>query len=372
MGDTSLSTWPFHSSFASEMPSNNPIAKTASQDRQLIMRVLSHKHMIETIERFEWTGLPPEIPSDLMERILYFRFKGALFMFNERFVFLPFTLKGEKLDTIDSYGRYASITPVLFTGQWKIGGDGKITDDVGFVANKSYKVVYDMPEDEQGLEEENQDIEGENTSDESQVIIDDTKAVILTDSTLEVSQDFTPMNYLIRPFVEQLTDILVLVNIDLISSAKVFYVVAKDADQKEAIEKEFANLDNKILNGKRIVVVTSPTKLEELTGNSVKDSARYFQSYQSIDNLRKDIIGGDNGGTFMKQEHTTEMETETNSNSSDGGSAVMNNALRMRKDFCAIANKVFGLQIDVDVKGGSENPIVEEKGSQTKDREGEE
>ena len=67
----------------------------------------------------------------------------------------------------------------------------------------------------------------------------DENAVILTDSTLEVSQDFTPMEYLIRPVIEQLVDILVLVNIDLISSAKMFYVVAKDAEQKDAIEKEF-------------------------------------------------------------------------------------------------------------------------------------
>ena len=381
MGDTSLSSWPFHSSFNSEIDGVNPIAKTSSQDRQLIMRVLSHKHMIETVERFEWTGLPPEIPSDLIERVLYFRFKGAMFKFNERYVFLPFTLKG----TIDSYGRYNGITPVLFTGQWKIAGDGSgFAEDVAFVSGMDYIPVYDMPEDQ----EQDQDIEGENTSDESQVIKDDsnsnndsvisgmenpeTKAVILTDSTLEVSQDFTPMQYLIRPFIEQLTDILVLVNIDLITSAKVFYVVAKDADQKDAIENEFANLDQRILNGKRIVVVTSPTELKELNGGNAKDTARYFQSYQSIDNLRKDIIGGDNGGTFMKQEHTTDKETETNSNQSNGGSAVLNNALRMRKDFCAIVNKVFGLNIEVEPMGGSQENIVEEKGSQTKDREGEE
>ena len=367
MSDTSLSTWPFHSSFANEMGNVNPVAKTDSQDRRLIMRVLTHKHMIETIERFDWKGLPPEIPSDLIERILYYRFKGALFLFNERFVFLPFTLKG----TIDSYGRYNGITPVLFTGQWKISGDGEIQEDVAFVTGRDYTPVYDLPFDTEEIESEEEETEEHET--EIQTInVDDTKAVILTDSSLEVSQDFTPMEYLIRPFIEQLTDILVLVNIDLITSAKVFYVVAKDADQKGAIEKEFADLDQRILNGKRIVVVTSPTKLEELNGGNAKDTARYFQSYQSIDNLRKDIIGGDNGGTFMKQEHTTEMETETNSNTSDGGSPVLNNALRMRKDFCAIVNKVFGLSIEVDIKGGSDQNIVEEKGSQTKDREGEE
>jgi len=365
MSGFNLSTW----QNPNDMPNNNPIAKSDSKDRLLINRALNHKHMIETIERFEWKGLPPEIPSDLIERVLYYRFKGALFNFNDRYVFLPFTLKGKDSDTIDSYGRYSNIVPVLFTGQWKVGGDGEITEDVAYVSDLCYSVVYDMPEEsteEEGTEEEDQEIEGEKKSDESQGMPEaDTKAVILTDSTLEISQDYTPMNYLIRPFTEQLTDILVLVNMDLISSAKVFYVVAKDESQKEAIEQEFHNLDDRILNGKRIVVVTSATELKELTGTSVKDTARYFQSYQSIDNLRKDLIGQDNGGTFMKQEHTTEMETESNSNS---GSAVLNNALRMRQDFCAIVKKVFGLDISVEVKGGSEQDSIIEEGAQSEDR----
>jgi hypothetical protein len=152
---------------------------------------------------------------------------------------------------------------------------------------------------------------------------------------------------------------------DLISSAKAFYIVAKDADQKEAIEEEFKGLDRKLLNGNRIIVVTSPTKLEEIQGSSAKDSARYFQSYQSIDNLRKDIIGADNGGTFMKQEHQTDMETETNGNS---GSFVLNNALRMRKEFCAKVKQVFGLDIQVEIKGGAEKDSVAEEGAQTEDR----
>jgi len=346
---TDLSTIPYLPSFANGMGNTNPVAKTDSKDRQLLMRMMAHKHMIETIERFEWKNLPPELPSDLIERILYFRYKGAFFKHNERHYFLPFALKGE----IDSYGRYIGITPVLFTGQWKVS-DGEITKDISFISGKTFKVCYDL--------------EGaENELDEVDLLEFDDKAVILTDSSLEISQDYTPMNYLIRPIVEQLVDILVLVNIDLISSAKMFYVVAKDPEQKEAIEKEFRDLDNRILNGKRVVVLTSPTDLKELMGTSVKDTARYFQSYQSIENLRKDIIGIDNGGTFMKQEHTTEMETQANTS---GGSFVLNNALRMRKEFCEIVNKAFGLNIDVDIKGGEKDASIVPEGAQTKDREG--
>lgn len=349
--NTDFSTMPYLPShmngFKVDMKGINPIGSSMSKDKATLWTVLAHKHMVETVERFKWDGLPPELSSDLIERILYYRFKGALFNYNDRYYFLPFTLYGD----IDVYGRYMSITPVLFTGQWKVQ-DGAFTKDIQFMSDVHFQAIYDKFNVNEPLKE------GLNS-----------KAVILTDSTLQISQDYTPMEYLVRPLIEQMTDILVLVNMDLINSAKVFYVVAKDADQKISIEEEFANLDAKILSGKRVVVVTSPTELTELTGNSLKDSAKYFQSYQSIDNLRKDIIGVANGGTFMKQEHTTEMETSANINSS---SAVLSNALRMRQEFCDIVNETFGLNIKVSCEEFNEEPIVEAQGSQTLQQEGDE
>jgi len=373
MSDSNLGTWPMdNDSILNAIDGINPVAQEDSQDKMLLARGLKHKHMIETLERFEWTGLPPELNADLIERVLYFRFKGSLFYTTatKKFLFLPFALKGKNSDTIDSYGRYSNITPVLFTGQWKQGGDGKTTKDISFITNKDFTVVYDMPGNKA---EEDTEMESDNEATEPVVATVSPEAakqcVILTDSSLGISQDYTPMEYIIRPYIEQLTDILVLVNMDLISSAKVFYVVAKDSDQKGAIEAEFRNLDTKILNGKRVVVVTSATDLKELIGKSSKDTARYFQSYQSIDNLRKDLIGADNGGTFMKQEHQTEMESETNGNSSPGGSFVLNNALRMRQDFAKIANEVFGLDIQVEIKGGAEEESIAPQGAATKEIE---
>lgn len=362
-----LSTWPWESNYA-KVDEMNPVDKAMSKDKAVIRTFLNHKHMIETIERYEWKNLPEELPSDLIERILFFRFKGALFKVLDRFIFLPFTLRGQDAKTIDSYGRYLSITPVLFTGQWKMSGDGEKQDDIDFVSNKSWDVVYDLPKDSELMEAEY--VDEENDESDIQTINlgmkdMDSKAVVLQDSTLEISQDYTPMSVLSQPLNEQLSDILVLVNMDLINSAKVFYIIAKDEAMKEAIENEFAHLDERILNGKRHFVATSMLDFKELSGNSAKDTARYFQSYQSIDNLRKDIIGVDNGGTFMKQEHTTNMETQTNSNS---GSAILNNGLRVRKEFCRIANKVFGLDLDVEPRQSESEAIVEEPGAQTEDR----
>ena len=326
----------------SPFPNMNPVAVKASRDLTKIKKALKHKHMLEFIERFKWEGLPPELTQDLIERILFFRFKGAMFKYNDKHYFLPFALKGD----IDSYGRYESIMPVLFTGQFK---DGK-TKDVGFLpeaaTNVAFKVKYALGQEQ-----------------------DPYNAIILTDSSLEVSQDFMAPNDLIDPFIEQLTDILVLVNIDLVTSAKVFYIVARDANQKEAIENEFQNLDAQILSGKRAIVVTSELQLQELTGGAqAKDQARYFQTYQSFDNLRKDIIGLSNGGQFMKQEHTTQMETEVNTSS---GSATLENGLRLRQEFCDLVNEYFGLSISVSANQSESDEEIAPEGAQTKDRRGE-
>ena len=66
-----LSTWPWENSYDS-VDEMNPVGKRMSRDKSVIRTFLNHKHMVETIERFEWKNLPEEIPSDLIERILFF------------------------------------------------------------------------------------------------------------------------------------------------------------------------------------------------------------------------------------------------------------------------------------------------------------
>ena len=282
-----LSTWSnTEKEYVAEM---NPAGKRMSNDKALIRTALNHKHMVETIERFEWLNLPDELPSDLIERVLFFRFKGCMFYEPtiERYFFLPFALKGEDRMTIDSYGRYLSVTPILFTGQWQSAGDGEKSKDMDFITDKAFDVVYDLPQDSEVIEADYVDEENDETDIQtvsSGIEGKETKAVILNDSSLQISQDFTPQNQLSQPFNEQLTDIIVLVNLDLINSAKVFYIIAKDEAMKEAIESEFSDLDESILNGQRHFVATSMLEFKELSGQSAKDSARYFQSYQSIDN----------------------------------------------------------------------------------------
>lgn len=309
-----LSTMPFN-----EMYNINPIGESVSRDVKTLQFLFKDKHAIETIERFKWKGLPGELTQDLIERILFYRGKGTFFKgLDDKLRFLPFTLDG----TIDLYGRYINIIPVLFTGQ-----NTNEKDRYYFNTDKSLKVAYDKD-----------DIEGY-------------EAVILNDRTLQQSQDVQPMDRLINPLIEQMVEILVLINIDLVSSAKVFAIIAKDEAQKESIEKEFDSIDRKILSGKRAIVVTSMDQLQELKGtNDSKDSNRYFQTYQSFDNLRKDIIGQPNSGTFMKNSIQTDDEVAQNKSS---GSPVLMNSLRQRQEAVEIVNKLWGYNISVEINEDS-------------------
>lgn len=316
----------------------NPVAKGESRNKGKIRDLLYNKHFQEYMERYKWEGLPDELPSDIIERILFFRFKGMFFKFNDKHYFLPFALKG----TIDPYGRYESVVPTLFTGQWD-EEKGKFDDDMflpSTVSEGLFKVRYNL--------------NGEQS---------EWDTVILTDQSLHISQDRVPAAFMISPLISQLTDILVLVNIDLMSSAKVYTIVAPDQETKTAIEQEMAELDDNIMNGKRFVVLTGSqaAKLDELQGSSAKDSARYFQTYQSLDNLRKEILGVEGGSTFQKMEHMTDNEVEVNASDN----SVLNNGLRMRQEFAELINHYFNLNVTVDCHDHSSEDIIGEESSQT-------
>ena len=57
---------------------------------------------------------------DLIERILYYRFKGVFFKYIDHFWFQPFTLRAKDADGVDPYGRYDYVSPVVFTGAWEM------------------------------------------------------------------------------------------------------------------------------------------------------------------------------------------------------------------------------------------------------------
>lgn len=313
------------------------------KDREALVDNLMNKHMVEYLERFEWSGLPDELPQDIIERVLFFRGKGAMFQYLDTFYFLPFALDG----TIDSYGRYATINPTLFTGQFDSA------------KNKWDEAVF-LPEA---------------ASDTKFVVSYSVKpseathpAVILTDQSLGISQDLTPHSERVKVLLERMVNTLMLIEINNINGVQTYAMFVSDQAQKDAVEEEFNNYDTRILEGKRVTVVVGDTTVEpfkELTAaKNISDSQRYWQSYQAWDNLRKELIGLDSGGTNMKMEHVTSEESQMNGNMD---SLVMSNALRMRLDFCDIINAQWGLSVSVNEVEYENDEMLADEGAQSEE-----
>lgn len=236
----------------------------------------------------------------------------------------------------------------MFTGQWnqekkKWDGDmaflpPSITDDTFTVAYNTKQLVED----------------------------EDKAAVILTDRSLAISQDIETNNTKIRVLIERLVNTLIMVETNNINGLQTYALWVQDEAQKLAVEAEFNAYNERILRGERITVIvgdmaTEPFK-EMTKAQSISDSQRYWQSYQAWDNLRKEIIGIANGGQHLKMEHSTDAETEMSSTSA---SAVMNNALRMRLNFCDIINAQFGLNVSVNSLEEMESSLIEDEGAQS-------
>lgn len=310
--------------------------------------------MIETLERFKWVNLPPELPQDLIERILYFRGKGAFFRYANRFWFLPFALKG----TIDSYGRYETITPVLFTGQWDT--KAKSWKEESFlpetVTNHKFVVSYNLPVE----------TSEEGTNVESTEVPEFEPAIILTDRSLGISQDIKPHFVKVRVLIERLVNTLVMIEINNVNGLQTYALWVRDEAQKQAVEDEFKTYDERILSGKRVIVMVGNGESEPFkeltTAKNISDSQRYWQSFQAWDNLRKSIIGISNGGQSLKMEHATQAETMMNSESAD---AVLANARRMREDFIELINHYYGLNVSIECEEPESIPLQPGDGAQS-------
>lgn len=151
-----------------------------------------------------------------------------------------------------------------------------------------------------------------------------------------------------------------------INGLQTYSMFVRDAATKEAVEQEWENYDDRILSGKRVqIIVGDPTlkPFEELTqARSISDSQRYWQSYQAWNNMRKELIGIENGGQHLKMEHSTEAETEM---SSSGATGIMSNALRKRQEALDLINEQFGLNITINQVETEEEELLAEASSQT-------
>lgn len=77
----------------------------------------------DALARYRWYNLPSGLDGNMIERILYYRYKGIFLYIKEtgKLFFLPYTL-GEKdgITGIDVYGQWQVATPIPFNGKTEV------------------------------------------------------------------------------------------------------------------------------------------------------------------------------------------------------------------------------------------------------------
>ena len=271
----------------------------------------------DAVNRYVWYNLPMDLPSQEVERMLYY--KGQLCFYYdkdlEQFYFMPYALDG----TIDFYGRYNTVHPVPMTSG---------TDDKGnkaqaqYLAEKKLKCVYGI------------DLDG--TADK------ENSCVLLHDRSKQLSQTVLPRAQIQDPLLDIMAECIPYMQTCLIAGSGVKGVRVNDADQADSVHDGARGLKNAALNQEPWVAVEGTIEFQELTDGATLKAEEYMLALQSLDNFRLSTYGIDNGGLFEKKAHELQSEADIN-----GGPVglVMQDGLAIRQNFCNIVNSIWDLGI---------------------------
>ena len=276
------------------------------------LRILDEQ---DHINKGKWYSLPLNVTQRLIERVTYYKGRGALFYWQDKFWFLPFAPCG----TIDAYGRYTKITPIPFNGAATQKDEKPLLDGLEF------EPVYDiiMPED---------------------LTLDDltTKCVILNDYSPQLSQNIQSRATLSEPLLQVMSECIPFMRTSLINGAGVTGVKIQSEDEAWSVLAASDASVQASLNGDKWVPINGGLNFDILQNASPAKAEEYLLAMQSMDNLRLSLHGLDNGGLFQKKSHMLEAEQEMNAGTA---SLTLQDNISNRQEFCTIVNSIWGLGI---------------------------
>lgn len=278
----------------------------------------------DAINRYTWYNLPKGLSSQLIERILYYRGQGMLFMLGGKFYFLPYALSTPEGSTgIDVYGRFTGVTPLPFNGS---SNDGK---EKPWIIGLTYKPVYEAIDIEDYVDKSPEEI----------INAIETSCVLLHDYTPQLAQTVIPRQQLQDPLLDVMSDCIPFMRTALLNSTGVAGMRVGSEAENASVEAASNAINKAALEGRKYVGVVGSLDFQELTGGNVAKGEEFMLALQSLDNYRLSLYGLDNGGLFQKKSHMLEAEQEMN-----GGNTglVAEDGLRNRQTFATIANSIFG------------------------------
>jgi hypothetical protein len=288
------------------------------------LRVMDEQN---AINRYTWYNLPKGLNSQLIERILYYRGQGMLFMLADKFYFLPYTLSSpDGGPGIDVYGRFTGVTPLPFNGS---SNDGK---EKPWIIGLNFKPVYEVID--------TADFEGASTDKILDAI--EKSCVLLHDYTPQLAQTNIPRQVLNDPLLDVMSDCVPFMRTALLNGTGVMGMRVGNEIENASVDAASNAINRAALEGRKYVGIVGNLDFQELTGGNVAKAEEFMLALQSLDNYRLSLYGLDNGGLFQKKSHMLEAEQEMNAGTTG---LVAEDGLRNRQTFATIANSIWGTSI---------------------------
>ena len=288
------------------------------------LRVMDEQN---AINRYTWYNLPKGLNSQLIERILYYRGQGMMFMLAGKFYFLPYALSSpDGGPGIDVYGRFTGATPLPFNGS---SNDGK---EKPWIIGLNFKPVYEVI-DLADFEDATPD-----------KILDamEKSCVLLHDYTPQLAQTNIPRQVLNDPLLDVMSDCVPFMRTALLNSTGVMGMRVGNEIENASVDAASNAINRAALEGRKYVGIVGNLDFQELTGSNVAKAEEFMLALQSLDNYRLSLYGLDNGGLFQKKSHMLEAEQEMNAGNTG---LVAEDGLRNRQTFATIANSIWGTSI---------------------------
>ena len=309
---------------------NKGIDKTSIQ---LFLRIIDEQ---DAVNRYKWTGIPCDLSSQEIERLLYYRGQLAFFYLEsaDKFYFMPYALDG----SLDFYGRYNSVHPIPFADGGKDNREAVRT--MAEVLSKiKLNVVRDVIDTEELTDEEYYNLITKST-------------VLLHDYTKQRGEEIIPRQVVNDWIIQEQSILLPYLDTNLLNGTGVKGLRVQDADQKTQVNDMANAIYNASQNRVPYVATIGNIDFQELGGPGETKPEDYLMVFQSLDNLRLSSYGIENGGLFEKKAHILEAENAVNNSNV---SNAFNDGLAIRQHFCDIVNSIYGLNMWCEASENSTN-----------------
>lgn len=280
------------------------------------LRIMDEQDAVNAVR---WKNIPADVPTNELERMLYYYSSLAFFYIPElkEFYFMRYALDGG----LDFYGRYNYIHPVPMTAGTKEENKAQIE----YLAGLKLKVIHDVPTEPLDPNE--------------------AYAVLLYDYTKQLSQTILPRASLQEGVLDVMAEMIPYCRTALRNATGISGMRVGNQDEQSNVAAMNSQLEEAALNGKSFLSYIGNLEFQEITGGTPAKAEDYLMTLQSLDNFRLSMHGIDNGGLFQKKAHTLQSENDMNETHV---SSVALDKLQNRQTFCDIVNAIWQVGISCE------------------------